>query len=154
MPNDAFTASRPNHRDVLWPAAVSLLCMAHCLLLPVLVIIAPAMVPHPQVKLAITFAAVAVAVAVLARGIRAHRRRVVWFPALVGIALWAAGHTVAGEGTGELLLELVGAVLIATGLMWSGRLRHGATCGAVGAADPDRLVRWRPFGAPTGGGIR
>jgi uncharacterized membrane protein len=133
MPNHPLTSSSPFRREAMWTAAIPLLCAVHCLMFPTLVIIAPAMVPHPQVKLAMTVAAVAVSVGVLEWGIRAHRCRGVRVPALAGIALWAAGHTVGGEGAGELLLELVGAALIATGLIWSGRLRHGATCGVVGS---------------------
>jgi hypothetical protein len=115
-----------------WPAAVPLLCAAHCLALPVLVLFAPALAPDPRIELAVLGGAATISVAVLAAGYRVHRRGEVWVPATLGIALWVIAHAAWLHGPGELALEAGGALLIAGSLIRGAWLRHLALCDGCG----------------------
>jgi hypothetical protein len=132
MQRSDLPTRRTSWATATWPAAVPLLCAAHCLALPLLVLFAPALAPDPRIELAVLGGATALSVTVLAAGYRVHGRGEVWVPATLGVALWVIAHAAGLHGPGELALEVGGALLIAAGLIRSAWLRHLALCGGCG----------------------
>jgi hypothetical protein len=114
-----------------WPAALPILCAAHCLLAPLLVLFAPVVAPTRAVEVALLVLTAALTVFFLRQGVRSHGRPAVWLPALVGLTAWAAAHF-ALRGTAETLVEMGGALLLAVGLVWNAWLRHASQCEECG----------------------
>jgi hypothetical protein len=126
--NPLSTTSRPSY----WSAAVPAVCAVHCLAFPLLAVFAPALAPDPRTELLLMSITAAISVGLLIWGVRTHRKNRVWIPAIAGLALWAGALLSGSHGRIELVLEILGAVLIAAGLIWSAWLRHEALCGDCG----------------------
>lgn len=113
----------------------SALCLIHCLLLPALIVLIPAVagfltLPEEFHVAALAFAVPTSLVALLF-GYRRHRRLDPALIALAGLAFLALGVLAASEEWIETALTVPGAVLLAIGhaLNWRA-LRHGASAGS------------------------
>lgn len=119
-------------RPALWTAALPLACAVHCLLMPLVALFVPVLAPAHEVEV-VFMAASALLAAVLARGgVRAHGRRAVWVPVLLGSAVWGAGIAHLGGWVPEQAAGVLGGVLVAGGMAWNARLRHEASCRSCG----------------------
>jgi hypothetical protein len=115
-----------------WAAAAPLLCAAHCIALPVLVLVSPAFHLNPAIEYAVMAGAGMLAVLFLGWGVAAHGNRLVWLPAMVGLAVWIGAEATLGHSHAGLWLHAVGSALLAGGLIWNAWLRHNAECGDCG----------------------
>jgi hypothetical protein len=117
-----------------WAAALPLLCAAHCVASPLLVLAAPALALSEGSEAAVKLASAALAAGLVWSGVRAHGRLAVALPVLAGAAVWAAAAALGADGAAERLWTAAGAVLLAAGMSWNAQLRHRATCRACGCA--------------------
>jgi hypothetical protein len=115
-------------------AAAPLLCVAHCLAAPLLVVMAPALAGNEGLEIGLMVISAAIAVIVLAAGVRRHGELVVWMPAIAGLSLWLLGAILPGEMR-EQVLMVSGGILLAGGLFWDARLRHRASCSSLSCAE-------------------
>lgn len=95
---------------------VSLACMAHCLLVPTLLIAAPWLVPALWADESFHLLAVATAVPLsmlgLGHGYRRHRRRALLLLATMGLLMMVAGALLVSEAL-ETPLTVIGAATVA-----------------------------------------
>lgn len=101
----------------------SLLCLAHCLLLPVLIVAVPMLaafltLPESFHALAFAFAVPTSAVA-LGLGFRRHRHPLPLVIAALGLPLLGAGAFLPTGPVVETALSVAGALLLALGHGWS-----------------------------------
>ena len=115
-----------------WAAALPLLCAAHCAVSPLLVLVAPALALPESAEAGVKLASAALAAALLWRGMRAHGRVAPALPAALGLAVWAVVGAAGVHGAAERAWTVAGALLLAAGMAWSGRLRHRAVCRSCG----------------------
>jgi hypothetical protein len=128
-----------------WAAAAPLLCAAHCIALPVLVLVSPVFHLNPAVEYAVMATAGVLAALFLVWGVAAHGNRLVWVPAMVGLAVWIGGEMTLGHSHAGLGLHAIGSTLLAGGLIWNAWLRHEAACGDCGCpAHEDARTEGRP----------
>lgn len=108
----------------------SILCLAHCLLLPVLFVMLPAMATVIAVPETFHVAALVLAVPTSALALIGGYRRHRWArPAMVaipGIILLAAGALLAPSESAETLLSVAGALLLVLGHVLNWRALHHA----------------------------
>ena len=128
-------AARPRLADLLG-ITLSLTCLVHCLALPLLILLAPALgtwIAMPEwVHAAILMLALPAATFAMKDGWRRHGRVAPSLLAAAGIVLLAAGLA-AHEGwiafadpeTADQLLTSLGAVTLATAHLLNWRWRHG-----------------------------
>jgi hypothetical protein len=121
-------------RPTDWAVLAPLLCTAHCLAAPLAVAVLPGVLVGTGAELLLMAGAAATALVVLGRGVRAHRRRMVWLPAAAGLALWATVVVGMAEAGAELAAGMVGGLLLAGSLGWNGRLRHEVRCRGCGCS--------------------
>ena len=124
----------PRPGGILDRAAIALsgLCLLHCLALPLIILVLPALGAddggHFHVQMLIVV--VPVSVVAFAMGIKRHRRYAVVAAGVVGIGLMAIGATVAHDRFGLLadtLLTVSGALILATAHFYNSKLsRHRA----------------------------
>lgn len=100
---------------------LSSLCVAHCLLLPIVVSLLPVVVGdallHPAVHWGILATVVPIAAFALLRGYRSHGRTFVVIGGAAGLAGLLAAHPVAhalGQHEWETLLTVAGGMLLAS----------------------------------------
>jgi hypothetical protein len=79
-------------------------------------------------ELALLAGSALIATVTLLESYRKHGRRVVWLPVLGGVLLWGLSLTLATDSLAHGLLAGLGGALIATGLLWDGRVRHRVVC--------------------------
>lgn len=127
-------AARPRFADLLG-ITLSLTCLVHCLALPLLILLAPALgtwIAMPEwVHAVILMLALPAAMRAMADGWRRHGRAVPAMLAGTGLGLLAAGLA-AHEGwlaaadseTADRLLTTVGAVTLAAAHLLNWRWRH------------------------------
>jgi drug/metabolite transporter superfamily protein YnfA len=115
-----------------WAAALPLLCAAHCVLAPLLVLAAPALALSEGSEALAKGASAVLAAGVVAAGVRLHRRAVVAVPVAAGIGVWAFAVTLHDVAALERLWTAAGGVLLAGGMVWNAQLRHAATCRSCG----------------------
>jgi len=113
-------------------AAAPVLCAAHCIATPLLVLLSPAFQMSSAVEYTVMAVAATLAILFLAWGVAAHGRAVVWIPAIAGLIVWIGGEAVFGHSAGGLWLHVAGSILLAGGLIWNAYLRHEATCSDCG----------------------
>lgn len=118
----------------------SLLCLVHCLVLPVVILAVPMLaalftLPESFHALAFAFALPTSAVALLL-GYRRHHQSFPLVISAVGLALLGAGAYLHGSGWVEVVLSVFGALLLATGHAWNWqfgtRPARGVTCAKAG----------------------
>ncbi|MFZ5625195.1 MAG: MerC domain-containing protein [Gemmatimonadota bacterium] len=105
-----------------------LVCAIHCIAMPAVVALAPALAPSAAVETWLLVASAGLGIGGLAAGTRRHRRAIVWAPAGAGFGLWITRSALAPDGLAETLVTVAGALLVAGALAWSARLRHLAAC--------------------------
>jgi uncharacterized membrane protein (UPF0136 family) len=109
--------------------ALSMLCIAHCLLLPVLVLALPALtflsaLDNEIVHGALALAAIPVSAFALTSGFRKHQTHSVVWTTVSGIVFLMGAfvlHDIVGD-TGEVELTVIGSVLLAAGHLRNYRL--------------------------------
>ena len=112
---------------------LSLLCVVHCLALPVVIVLAPAVsslaIADESFHLWMVAVVIPVSAYALVLGCRKHRRMSVLVTGGIGLFVLAAtpfaGHDLLGE-SGETALTLVGASLIAWSHLQNYRFCQGA----------------------------
>ncbi len=114
---------------VSWAAAAPMLCVAHCLAAPVLLVVAPALAENHTLEAALMGISAAIALLVVWTGSRRHGESQVWLPVVGGLVFWICALAVSGA-VGERVLTVIGGALLAGGLFWNARLRHRTTCDA------------------------
>jgi hypothetical protein len=119
-------------RPALWTAALPLACAVHCVLMPLATMFVPFLAPAHELEAVFMLASAALALALVRGGVRAHGRRAVWLPVLLGIAVWGAGIAHLGGPLPEPVTTVVGSVLLAGGMFRNARLRHEAECRSCG----------------------
>ena len=116
----------------------SMLCLVHCLVLPVVIVLLPALAAFLAVPEAFHLWALAFAVPSSALALTAGYRRHHWSrPIMIvvpGIALLAFGALAAPTEAAETWLTVPGALLLAIGHALNWRAMRHATCGVGGAA--------------------
>jgi hypothetical protein len=108
---------------------VPLLCAAHCLAAPALVVVAPLLAENEALEWAGFSLAVVVAVYVLSSGLRVHQQWSVLAPIAGGLLLWLSGLLELFAAP-EWLVTTTGALVLAAGIFWDARLRRHTTCPA------------------------
>ena len=112
-----------------------ILCVIHCLATPVLLVLLPSLAVLPiadeSFHLLLVFLVIPTSVTALFLGCRLHRRWSVlsWGLSGVGVLVLAAlvGHDLLGE-TGEKLMTVVGALMVATSHGLNYRLCRSRDC--------------------------
>lgn len=144
MPGDRARADDGGRSHALDRSAIALsaLCLAHCLALPVVIAAAPAMArvlpDQPWVHPAILATAAPLAAVTLWRGWRHHRSRRPAAIGLAGIVLLAAGVAV-GDGAAETALTVAGGLALAGAHALNWRRTHaGHAHRATGVPRPPR----------------
>jgi hypothetical protein len=112
---------------VPWSAAMPLLCVAHCLAAPLLLVIAPALAENKAVEAGLMGVSAVIALLVVGLGVRKHGEPQVWLPVVVGLGFWMSALLTPGEAA-ERLLTVAGGVFLVGGLFWDARLRHRTVC--------------------------
>lgn len=120
------TTARPRGLD--WATALPLLCAAHCVASPLLVLAIPALGWGHEAEPFVQALSVLLAAFTAWSGIRTHGRFAVLVPMLAGVALWMTSATLGLTGAAEAVAGVSGGLLLAGGMLWSGRLRHEAAC--------------------------
>jgi hypothetical protein len=115
-------------RGLDWATALPLLCAAHCVASPLVVIAVPALGWGHAAEPLVQAASALLAAGAAWSGIRTHGRLAVLLPMLAGMVLWAASAVLDLHGAEEAAAGVTGGLLIAGGMLWSGRLRHDAAC--------------------------
>lgn len=115
-------------RGLDWAAALPLLCAAHCVASPLLVLAVPALGWGHEAEPIVQAASALLAAGTAWSGIRQHNRPVVLLPMLAGVALWVIAALLDLHGVAEAVTGVAGGLLLAGGMLWSGRLRHDAAC--------------------------
>lgn len=119
----------------VFAVALSSLCLIHCLLLPALLVLVPALAVLPiadeNFHLALVFLVIPISVFSLSLGCRKHKKWAVLIWGMLGVTIlvFAAvfGHDLLGE-TGERYLTVVGAVLVAISHIANFRLCRVRSC--------------------------
>ena len=109
----------------------SAVCVVHCLALPLLLILIPTLATLPiadeRFHLLLVFLVLPTSVLALFIGYRRHQDRAVLYWGITGVTLLVLtamlGHDLLGD-TGERLLTVLGAVLVAVGHIRNFRLRR------------------------------
>jgi hypothetical protein len=114
-----------------WAAMAPVLCAAHCVAAPLLVLVVPAAAVGSTAERVLWGATALLAAGFLAWSIRAHRQGWVAVPVVAGLALWGAGLFDLVPAS-ETLTTVVGALLVSGGMVASAWLRHRRTCGDCG----------------------
>ena len=135
--HDWLLETMRNIQTVADKAAIglSMACAVHCLAVPVLVVLLPAVASFylfdEAFHLWMLVAVVPTSVVALTLGCRKHGSYAVLVPGLLGIATLCAavwiGHDVLGE-QGEKLLTVLGATMVAAGHLWNHRLCSRSSC--------------------------
>jgi len=108
--------------------SLSFLCAVHCLAMPLLVTLLPALVALPMADEAfhkwMLFGVIPISSAALFMGCKKHKRYRVLITGFIGLAILTAaaliGHDVLGE-IGEKALTVIGAAVLAIGHFWNYR---------------------------------
>ncbi len=108
--------------------SLSFLCAIHCLAMPLLVTLLPALVALPMSDEAfhkwMLFGVIPISAAALLMGCKKHKRYRVLITGFIGLSILAAaallGHDLLGE-TGEKTLTVIGAAVLAIGHFWNYR---------------------------------
>jgi len=114
-----------------WAAMAPVLCAAHCVAAPILVLVVPAAAVGSTAERALWAATTLLAIGFIAWSVRSHGRAWVALPVAAGLALWGAGLFDLVPAS-ETLTTVVGALLVSGGMMASAWLRHRRTCGDCG----------------------
>jgi hypothetical protein len=118
----------------------SMLCLVHCLLLPLVILLLP-MLAHildvpEEFHLAVFLLAVPTSLLALRAGWRQHGCRAVWLPALSGLTLLAAGLFVAPTEAAEVAVTVAGSLLLALGHLLNWRRSAGACASKASDGHP------------------
>jgi len=124
--------------------SLSVLCAIHCLALPLLLVALPSLatlkLDTEMFHFAMVFAVIPISIYALTMGCRQHNRKSLLLLGAIGIVFLCAAlflpHEVKGE-SGEKILTLMGALLIAIGHMANYRLcKKQALCGCSSTSTP------------------
>ena len=121
----AASAEEGDHR---WASLFPTLCAVHCLVTPAVIAVFPFL--HFLDALEPVLFGVSVILAAWAVGSawRRHHDRRVWVLTGLGAALWGASILGAFQPIPEAATDVLGGLLLAGGVFWSGRLRHRSVC--------------------------
>jgi len=134
MPEDRVTTEVRNARESMlrqpttWVSAAPVLCAAHCLATPVLVLALPSFAVGTAAELVLFTLSALLAVGFTAWAVGSHGRMGVALPVLVGLGIWGAGLFDLVPGVSETVTTVTGALILAAGLVWSSWLRHLTVC--------------------------
>jgi hypothetical protein len=114
---------------------LSMLCVLHCLALPILLVLTPSLaalaVTNEYFHVVLLCLVLPTSVAALLLGCRRHRRWIVLYWGLAGIAVLSLaflfGHDLLGE-IGEKALTVAGALLVTVGHILNFRLCRSHAC--------------------------
>jgi len=99
-----------------------LVCAAHCVATPVLVVVAPMLAPTPRLEWA--FFAVSVALVsgamLQASGVSGRMPRA-WIPIMLGLGIWAGSLASWFEPVPEAVSTVIGAMMVSAALLWNAR---------------------------------
>lgn len=112
----------------VWAGALPLVCAAHCMATPLLVLAAPALALSDGGEALVKAASALLAAAVAWGGFRLHRRGEALLLVALGVAVWAAVVALDAHGPVGRLGSGAGGVLLAGGMFWNAQLRHRAAC--------------------------
>ena len=135
--HDWLLETMRNIQTVADKAAIglSMACAIHCLAVPLLVVLLPALASlhllDEAFHLWMLMAVVPTSAVALTLGCRKHGRYTVLIPGVLGIVTMCAavliGHDLLGE-QGEKWLTLLGAAMVAAGHLWNHRLCSRSSC--------------------------
>jgi chromate transport protein ChrA len=115
-----------------WASWAPLVCAVHCLVAPVLVLVAPAFVHSGVIEgLVLTGAAVLAAVVVVA-GTRIHGRKAPWALVATGVAIWCLVPLKLAMALPEPAVVVAGGLTMFGGMRWNARLKAVAEAGRCG----------------------
>ncbi|MEZ4417149.1 MAG: MerC domain-containing protein [Gemmatimonadota bacterium] len=126
--SDSSTATSRMERLGTW---LPTLCAVHCLLTPALLGLAPALALPPAAELPVLAVSVALALLAVHSGVQDHGDRRVLGLLMTGSLLWLASLQGLLAPLPEYMASPVGGLLVATSLVWNGRLRHRSLCRAT-----------------------
>ncbi len=111
-----------------WVSAAPVLCAAHCLATPVLVLALPSFAVGAVAELVLFTLSALLALGFTAWAVGSHGRMVVALPVLAGLGIWGGGLFDLVPGVSETVTTVTGALILAAGLVWSSWLRHLTVC--------------------------
>jgi len=122
------------NRGERWGWAVPLVCAAHCLGAPVLLVLAPTLATSVMLEGALMMAACFFVIPGVVGGVQLHRRVHVWWPVGFGAGLWGVELSGLADPVPGTVLTVSGSLLLAGGVVWNSRLRrrvsHACSCPA------------------------
>lgn len=102
-----------------------LLCAAHCIAMPLVVVLAPRLAAFEAHERTVMGASLCLAVLATVLGVRAHRRAYPLLLVAAGALAWLAAPLLSLPGE---VPAVTASLLMAAGTLCSARLRHRATC--------------------------
>ncbi|CAN5847786.1 hypothetical protein BH23GEM3_BH23GEM3_12370 [soil metagenome] len=111
-----------------WAAAVPVLCAAHCVAAPLLIVLAPALAPTKATELALIALTVVITGGFLTHSTRTHRRLAPWLVAAGGLGIWLASVLDLFQPIPEVATTVLGSLIVAGALIWNSRLLHPDIC--------------------------
>jgi hypothetical protein len=126
-------SSSPAIERMGWATVLPLLCAAHCLATPALVLVTPALALPEAGETAVKAITTAFVAAAGWAGYRVHRVGDVPLLLAAGIAVWVATLAMGLHGGAERAATVAGALLLAGGMLRNATLRHRATCSTCAA---------------------
>lgn len=130
-----------------WTSVAPLVCVAHCLATPVVVAVAPGLMPGARIEWLLLAATVAVAGAAVRASSRTHGELLPFVPVGLGLLVWTAGILHAFHPLPEEPVIAASALTVAVGLLWNSRLRcarHRVPCRAGASFPSEEAVPARP----------
>jgi hypothetical protein len=124
-----------------WAFLAPIACALHCMAAPLLVVLAPALVPTPRMEWAFFLVSGGLAVGLLAWQAAPERRLALWALALVGLFVWAGSIADRFRPVPETVTTVIGTFLVAGALFWNVRLRRRVSCEIPSAPSGARGVR-------------
>lgn len=134
MPEDRVTTEARNARESVlrqpttWVSVAPVLCAAHCVATPVLVLALPSFAVGTMAEQVLFTLSGLLALGFTAWAVASHGRMVAALPVLAGLALWGGGLFGLIPGVAEEVTTVAGALILAAGLVWSSWLRHLTVC--------------------------
>ncbi len=101
--------------------AAPVLCALHCLAAPLLIVAAPALAPNPAVERAMFVGSALLAVIIVVRALRLGAPAAALILVAVGIGIWGASVWIGLASLPERATTVLGSMMVAVGLVWSGR---------------------------------
>jgi hypothetical protein len=117
MPHPATPSSAFPELAPRWAAAAPALCALHCLASPLLIVVAPALAPTAAVERAMFVVSALLAGTMEVRALRRGATAAPLMVVAIGIGIWGASLSIGVGSLPERATTVLGAALVAAGLV-------------------------------------